>query len=147
MCSLNSFQLLQSFKIMDYSLLMGIHNLDQACREQASEEAVAGAVEQRRPQKSLYSTAIEAIQADTTSKGSKDTEDKLVTVESAYVKHHCQSFCRHSKVLMEMKVRKTSYILCLFYFTEQEEYQQGTQKERGYCCTLASLTFCSHIGE
>uniref|UniRef100_A0AAQ6IU66 PIPK domain-containing protein n=1 Tax=Anabas testudineus TaxID=64144 RepID=A0AAQ6IU66_ANATE len=65
MCSLNSFH-----------LLMGIHNLDQACREQASEEAVAGAVEQRRPQKSLYSTAIEAIQADTTSKGSKDTEDK-----------------------------------------------------------------------
>ncbi|XP_035537152.1 phosphatidylinositol 4-phosphate 5-kinase type-1 alpha-like isoform X2 [Morone saxatilis] len=70
--------LLQSFKIMDYSLLVGIHNQDQACREQASEEAVAAAADQRRPQgqKSLYSTAIEAIQADAGSKGSTDTEDK-----------------------------------------------------------------------
>ncbi|XP_036948938.1 phosphatidylinositol 4-phosphate 5-kinase type-1 alpha-like isoform X2 [Acanthopagrus latus] len=71
-------RLLQSFKIMDYSLLVGVHNLDQACREQASEEAVAGAADQRRPpgQKSLYSTAIEAIQADAGSMGSEDTEDK-----------------------------------------------------------------------
>ncbi|XP_067354755.1 phosphatidylinositol 4-phosphate 5-kinase type-1 alpha-like isoform X3 [Channa argus] len=68
--------LLQSFKIMDYSLLMGIHNVDQACREQASEEAVGGAVDQRRPQKSLYSTAIEAIQAEAGSMGPTDTEDK-----------------------------------------------------------------------
>lgn len=71
----NSIQLLQSFKIMDYSLLVGIHNLDQACQEQASEEA--GAADQRRPQgqKSLYSTAIEAIQAEPVM-GSLDTEDK-----------------------------------------------------------------------
>ncbi|XP_023120825.2 phosphatidylinositol 4-phosphate 5-kinase type-1 alpha-like isoform X2 [Amphiprion ocellaris] len=70
--------LLQSFKIMDYSLLVGIHNLDQACQEQASEEAVAGAMDQRRPQgqKSLYSTAIEAIQAETGNMGPLDTEDK-----------------------------------------------------------------------
>uniref|UniRef100_UPI0037E92717 phosphatidylinositol 4-phosphate 5-kinase type-1 alpha-like isoform X1 n=2 Tax=Semicossyphus pulcher TaxID=241346 RepID=UPI0037E92717 len=70
--------LLQSFKIMDYSLLVGIHNLDQACREQVSEEAVAGAADQRRPQgqKSLYSTAIEAIQAEAGSMGSTETEDQ-----------------------------------------------------------------------
>ncbi|KAM3595969.1 uncharacterized protein V6R79_006084 [Siganus canaliculatus] len=70
--------LLQSFKIMDYSLLVGVHNLDQACREQVSEEAVAGAADQRRHQgqKSLYSTAIEAIQAEPGSMGSLDTEDK-----------------------------------------------------------------------
>ncbi|KAG8005282.1 Phosphatidylinositol 4-phosphate 5-kinase type-1 alpha [Nibea albiflora] len=70
--------LLQSFKIMDYSLLVGIHNLDQACREQANKDAVAGAADQRRPQgqKSLYSTAIEAIQADSGTMGSLDTEDK-----------------------------------------------------------------------
>ncbi|XP_038581510.1 phosphatidylinositol 4-phosphate 5-kinase type-1 alpha-like [Micropterus salmoides] len=69
---------LQSFKIMDYSLLVGIHNVDQACREQVSEEAVAGAVDQMRPQgqKSLYSTAIEAIQAEAGRMGSLDTEDK-----------------------------------------------------------------------
>ncbi|KAI3358668.1 hypothetical protein L3Q82_015081, partial [Scortum barcoo] len=70
--------LLQSFKIMDYSLLMGVHNVDQACREQANEEAVAAAADQRRPQgqKSLYSTAIEAIQAEAGSMGSLDTEDQ-----------------------------------------------------------------------
>lgn len=63
---------------MDYSLLVGIHNLDQACQEQASKDAVAEAADQRRPQvqKSLYSTAIEAIQADSGSMGSLDTEDK-----------------------------------------------------------------------
>ncbi len=63
---------------MDYSLLVGIHNVDQACRERASEEAVAGAADQRRPQgqKSLYSTAIEAIQAEAGSMGSLDTEDQ-----------------------------------------------------------------------
>ncbi|GAA6227304.1 phosphatidylinositol 4-phosphate 5-kinase type-1 alpha-like [Lates japonicus] len=68
--------LLQSFKIMDYSLLVGIHNLDQACREQVREEAAS--FDQRRPQgqKSLYSTAIEAIQAEAGSMGSLDTEDK-----------------------------------------------------------------------
>uniref|UniRef100_A0A672Z5K5 Phosphatidylinositol 4-phosphate 5-kinase type-1 alpha-like n=1 Tax=Sphaeramia orbicularis TaxID=375764 RepID=A0A672Z5K5_9TELE len=65
--------LLQSFKIMDYSLLVGVHNLDQA-----REEAGAMAVDQRRPQgqKSLYSTAIEAIQAEAGSMGSMDTEDR-----------------------------------------------------------------------
>lgn len=65
---------------MDYSLLVGIHNVDQACREQASEEevAAAAAADQRRPQgqKSLYSTAIEAIQAEAGSMGSLDTEDQ-----------------------------------------------------------------------
>lgn len=80
--SLISFQLLQSFKIMDYSLLVGIHNVNQACLEQAGEEPVAGAADQRRPQgqKSLYSTAIEAIQAEAGSIGSMDTEDKWVAV-------------------------------------------------------------------
>ncbi|XP_053717465.1 phosphatidylinositol 4-phosphate 5-kinase type-1 alpha-like isoform X1 [Synchiropus splendidus] len=69
---------LQSFKIMDYSLLVGIHNLDQACREQVGEEAVAGAAAMARPQgqKSLYSTALEAIQAESDTVGSPDTEDK-----------------------------------------------------------------------
>ncbi|XP_074542822.1 phosphatidylinositol 4-phosphate 5-kinase type-1 alpha-like isoform X6 [Halichoeres trimaculatus] len=70
--------LLQSFKIMDYSLLLGIHNVDQACQEQVSKEAVAAAADQRKPQgqKSLYSTAIEAIQAEAGSMGSSETEDQ-----------------------------------------------------------------------
>lgn len=63
---------------MDYSLLVGIHNVDQACREQANEEAVAGALDQRRPQgqKSLYSTALEAIQGGAGAMGSLDTDDQ-----------------------------------------------------------------------
>lgn len=78
MCSSFSIKLLQSFKIMDYSLLVGIHNVDQAFQEQASKEAVAGAVDHRKPQgqKSLYSTAIEAIQAEAGSTGSPETEDQ-----------------------------------------------------------------------
>lgn len=68
-----SLKLLQSFKIMDYSLLVGIHNVDQA-----SADAGAAAVDQARPQvqKSLYCTAIEAIQTEPTRMESLDTEDK-----------------------------------------------------------------------
>lgn len=70
--------MLQSFKIMDYSLLVVVHNFEQTCREQASEEAVAGAMDQRRPQgqKSLYCTAIEAIQGEASGMESLDTEDQ-----------------------------------------------------------------------
>uniref|UniRef100_A0A8D3CM18 Phosphatidylinositol-4-phosphate 5-kinase type 1 alpha n=1 Tax=Scophthalmus maximus TaxID=52904 RepID=A0A8D3CM18_SCOMX len=67
--------LLQSFKIMDYSLLMGIHNMDQASRERG------GAVtpDQRRPQtqKSLYCTAMESIQGEARGKGALDSEDHM----------------------------------------------------------------------
>ncbi|KAJ8290033.1 hypothetical protein GJAV_G00007970 [Gymnothorax javanicus] len=71
--------LLQSFKIMDYSLLMGIHNLDQALRERASEGVGAEASmtpDQRRPQaqKALYSTAIESIQGEARGKATVDSE-------------------------------------------------------------------------
>ncbi|XP_036411479.1 phosphatidylinositol 4-phosphate 5-kinase type-1 alpha-like isoform X2 [Megalops cyprinoides] len=74
--------LLQSFKIMDYSLLVGIHNMDQACRERAGEGvATEGAVspDQRRPQgqKSLYCTAMESIQGEVRGKGPQDSEDQL----------------------------------------------------------------------
>ncbi|KAL0962534.1 hypothetical protein UPYG_G00341370 [Umbra pygmaea] len=73
--------LLQSFKIMDYSMLVGIHNLEQAARERVGDEA-AGATDQRRPpppqgQKSLYSTAIEAIQGNAHGKRALDTEDQM----------------------------------------------------------------------
>lgn len=59
---------------MDYSLLVGVHNVDQACQEKANQEAGAGAKAQ--VQKALYSTAIEAIQAELGHMGSTDTEDK-----------------------------------------------------------------------
>uniref|UniRef100_A0A673I1A3 Phosphatidylinositol 4-phosphate 5-kinase type-1 alpha-like n=1 Tax=Sinocyclocheilus rhinocerous TaxID=307959 RepID=A0A673I1A3_9TELE len=65
--------LLQSFKIMDYSLLVGIHNTDQASRERS------GAVEgggSEGAQKALYSTAMESIQGEAKGKGTLETEDQ-----------------------------------------------------------------------
>ncbi|XP_070990555.1 phosphatidylinositol 4-phosphate 5-kinase type-1 alpha-like isoform X2 [Oncorhynchus clarkii lewisi] len=80
--------LLQSFKIMDYSLLVGIHNLEQASRERergggqmgdsgGSEGAVTP--DQRRPQaqKSLYCTAMESIQGEARGKGALESEDHM----------------------------------------------------------------------
>ncbi|KAK5930962.1 hypothetical protein CgunFtcFv8_027155 [Champsocephalus gunnari] len=55
---------LESFKIMDYSLLLGVHNMDQAERERQMEGS-QGESDEKRPvaqQKALYSTAMESIQ-------------------------------------------------------------------------------------
>ncbi|KAK3525340.1 hypothetical protein QTP86_030051 [Hemibagrus guttatus] len=53
--------LLQSFKIMDYSLLVGIHNMDRA-----GEEASTPVPDQKKNQgqKPLYCTTMEAIQGE-----------------------------------------------------------------------------------
>ncbi|KAM6935410.1 phosphatidylinositol 4-phosphate 5-kinase type-1 alpha isoform 1-T1 [Lycodopsis pacificus] len=89
--------LLQSFKIMDYSLLMSIHNMDQASRERersggnsgdsgGSEGAVTP--DQRRPQiqKSLYCTAMESIQGEARGKGALDSEDHMGGIPSRNTK-------------------------------------------------------------
>lgn len=111
-------QLLQSFKIMDYSLLVGIHNLDQARREQASQEAAA--LDQRKPQvqqKSLYSTAIEAIQADSGGAGLTEPEDTWVTLEG----YLCRNFL--VKSLLALKTWssqiKTHSLTVLFLFSSR----------------------------
>ncbi|XP_016070999.1 PREDICTED: phosphatidylinositol 4-phosphate 5-kinase type-1 alpha isoform X5 [Miniopterus natalensis] len=69
---------LQSFKIMDYSLLMSIHNLDHAQREATSNETQYS-IDTRRPapQKALYSTAMESIQGEARRGGTMDTEDHM----------------------------------------------------------------------
>uniref|UniRef100_A0A7N6FLU4 Phosphatidylinositol-4-phosphate 5-kinase type 1 alpha n=1 Tax=Anabas testudineus TaxID=64144 RepID=A0A7N6FLU4_ANATE len=80
--------LLQSFKIMDYSLLVGIHNMDQASRERERTGGPSGdsgvsegtvTPDQRRPQaqKSLYCTAMESIQGEARGKGALDSEDHM----------------------------------------------------------------------
>nr|XP_020462945.1 phosphatidylinositol 4-phosphate 5-kinase type-1 alpha-like [Monopterus albus] len=89
--------LLQSFKIMDYSLLMGIHNMDQAIRERergggnsgdsaGSEGAVTP--DQRRPQaqRSLYCTAMESIQGEAQGKGALDSDDHMGGIPARNVK-------------------------------------------------------------
>ncbi|XP_023659697.1 phosphatidylinositol 4-phosphate 5-kinase type-1 alpha-like isoform X2 [Paramormyrops kingsleyae] len=71
--------LLQSFKIMDYSLLLGIHNMEHAGRERVDESVNDWAVnpEQRRGpgQKTLYCTAMESIQGEARGRVVLDSED------------------------------------------------------------------------
>ncbi|XP_040835118.1 phosphatidylinositol 4-phosphate 5-kinase type-1 beta isoform X2 [Ochotona curzoniae] len=56
-------RVLESFKIMDYSLLLGIHILDH-CLKEREEETSPNVPDAKRPgtQKVLYSTAMESIQ-------------------------------------------------------------------------------------
>ncbi|XP_065812299.1 phosphatidylinositol 4-phosphate 5-kinase type-1 gamma isoform X4 [Labrus bergylta] len=70
---------LESFKIMDYSLLLGVHNIDQAERERQMEGS-QGSSDEKRPmaqQKALYSTAMESIQGGAACGGSIDTDDTM----------------------------------------------------------------------
>nr|XP_040039536.1 LOW QUALITY PROTEIN: phosphatidylinositol 4-phosphate 5-kinase type-1 gamma [Gasterosteus aculeatus aculeatus] len=73
---------LESFKIMDYSLLLGVHNMDQAERERQLEgtQGSQGDSDEKRPvaqQKALYSTAMESIQGGAACGGSIDTDDTM----------------------------------------------------------------------
>ncbi|XP_050987433.1 phosphatidylinositol-4-phosphate 5-kinase, type I, gamma b isoform X3 [Labeo rohita] len=69
---------LESFKIMDYSLLLGVHNLDQAERDQQMEGSQSSSDEKRpAAQRALYSTAMESIQGGAACGGSIDTDDTM----------------------------------------------------------------------
>nr|XP_020450174.1 phosphatidylinositol 4-phosphate 5-kinase type-1 beta-like isoform X2 [Monopterus albus] len=70
-------RVLESFKIMDYSLLLGVHVLDQSQRE-GSEPGQAGG-DGRRPvcQRVLYSTAMESIQGDGKAAEALTTDDTM----------------------------------------------------------------------
>lgn len=67
--------MLESFKIMDYSLLLGVHNVDQAEREQQIEGSQSSDEKKPAAQRALYSTAMESIQGGATCGDSIDTED------------------------------------------------------------------------
>ncbi|XP_053133951.1 phosphatidylinositol 4-phosphate 5-kinase type-1 alpha isoform X4 [Hemicordylus capensis] len=69
---------LQSFKIMDYSLLVAVHNIDLAQRERAVADGTSHA-DTRRPnaQKALYSTAMESIQGEARRGGTIETDDQM----------------------------------------------------------------------
>ncbi|KAM6999265.1 phosphatidylinositol 4-phosphate 5-kinase type-1 alpha [Passerculus sandwichensis] len=74
---------LQSFKIMDYSLLVAIHSLDQAQRERAAAGAPRDGDGDRDPrgrpaaQRALYSTAMESIQGEARRGGTMETDDQM----------------------------------------------------------------------
>ncbi|XP_053559099.1 phosphatidylinositol 4-phosphate 5-kinase type-1 gamma isoform X1 [Bombina bombina] len=69
---------LESFKIMDYSLLLGVHNMEQQERERQMEGAQSQ-TDEKRPvaQKALYSTAMESIQGGAARGESIDTDDTM----------------------------------------------------------------------
>ncbi|KAM5190930.1 phosphatidylinositol 4-phosphate 5-kinase type-1 gamma isoform 5-T5 [Callospermophilus lateralis] len=69
---------LESFKIMDYSLLLGVHNIDQQERERQAEGA-QGSADEKRPvgQKALYSTAMESIQGGAARGEAIETDDTM----------------------------------------------------------------------
>uniref|UniRef100_A0A671LUV6 Phosphatidylinositol 4-phosphate 5-kinase type-1 alpha-like n=1 Tax=Sinocyclocheilus anshuiensis TaxID=1608454 RepID=A0A671LUV6_9TELE len=68
-------RVLQSFKIMDYSLLVGIHNLDQAGEEASA--AVPDTQKKAPGQKPLYCTAIESIQGESKGKTSPQPYESM----------------------------------------------------------------------
>ncbi|XP_056913012.1 phosphatidylinositol 4-phosphate 5-kinase type-1 alpha-like [Takifugu flavidus] len=70
---------LESFKIMDYSLLLGVHNKTQAEREHQPAGSPAGGGEEKRraPQRSLYSTVMESIQGSSTCRDTLDHDDTM----------------------------------------------------------------------
>ncbi|CAH2327488.1 phosphatidylinositol 4-phosphate 5-kinase type-1 alpha [Pelobates cultripes] len=74
---------LQSFKIMDYSLLVGVHNIDHAQKESAIVDGQNNS-DTKRPaaQKALYSTAMESIQGEARHGGSIETDDQMGGIPS-----------------------------------------------------------------
>ncbi|XP_024918096.1 phosphatidylinositol-4-phosphate 5-kinase, type I, beta a [Cynoglossus semilaevis] len=64
-------RVLESFKIMDYSLLLGIHVLDRKPLSRG------GRCDSRKGQKVLYSTALESIQGDVRDPGPVADDDTL----------------------------------------------------------------------
>ncbi|XP_077111765.1 phosphatidylinositol 4-phosphate 5-kinase type-1 alpha isoform X1 [Ranitomeya variabilis] len=74
---------LQSFKIMDYSLLVGVHNMDHAQKENTVMDRHPQA-DTRKPatQKALYSTAMESIQGEARRGGPIETDDQMGGIPS-----------------------------------------------------------------
>ncbi|KAK2822259.1 hypothetical protein Q5P01_022324 [Channa striata] len=82
---------LESFKIMDYSLLLGIHNKTQAEREYQPQGSPAGGADEKRPaaQRALYSTAMESIQGGSTCRDSLDHDDTMGGIPAVSGKGEC----------------------------------------------------------
>ncbi|XP_039877929.1 phosphatidylinositol 4-phosphate 5-kinase type-1 gamma-like isoform X4 [Simochromis diagramma] len=70
---------LESFKIMDYSLLLGVHNKTQAERERQSQGSPIKGGDEKRPagQRSLYSSAMESIQGGSTCRDTLEQDDTM----------------------------------------------------------------------
>uniref|UniRef100_A0A7N6AG84 PIPK domain-containing protein n=1 Tax=Anabas testudineus TaxID=64144 RepID=A0A7N6AG84_ANATE len=70
-------RVLESFKIMDYSLLLGVHVLDQSHREGGEPGQAGGDGKRPVAQRVLYSTALESIQGDGKAAEALTTDDTM----------------------------------------------------------------------
>uniref|UniRef100_A0A3B5LF29 PIPK domain-containing protein n=1 Tax=Xiphophorus couchianus TaxID=32473 RepID=A0A3B5LF29_9TELE len=70
---------LESFKIMDYSLLLGVHNQTLAEKENQSQGSPAEGGDEKKPagQRALYSTAMESIQGGSTCRDAMEHDDTM----------------------------------------------------------------------
>ncbi|XP_050584466.1 phosphatidylinositol 4-phosphate 5-kinase type-1 alpha-like isoform X13 [Bombus affinis] len=64
-------RVLESFKIMDYSLLVGLHNLDQAAREKAQEQRLSASAEEEVGEVGGESTALTQAEKE------REREDRI----------------------------------------------------------------------
>ncbi|XP_034411530.1 phosphatidylinositol 4-phosphate 5-kinase type-1 gamma-like [Cyclopterus lumpus] len=82
---------LESFKIMDYSLLLGVHNKTQAKREHQSQGSPAAGGDEKRhaAQRALYSTAMESIQGGSTCRDTLDHDDTMGGIPAVGSKGEC----------------------------------------------------------
>lgn len=71
----NFFKVLESFKIMDYSLLLGVHVLDHSHRDGGDPAQAGGDGKRPVAQRVLYSTALESIQGDGKAAEALTTDD------------------------------------------------------------------------
>lgn len=77
-------QVLESFKIMDYSLLLAVHVLDQSPKEGGEPGQAGGDGKRPVAQRVLYSTAMESIQGDGKAAEAHTTDDTLVSSPQSY---------------------------------------------------------------
>ncbi|CAB1322078.1 unnamed protein product, partial [Coregonus sp. 'balchen'] len=70
-------QVLESFKIMDYSLLLAVHVLDQSPKEGGEPGQAGGDGKRPVAQRVLYSTAMESIQGDGKAAEAHTTDDTM----------------------------------------------------------------------
>uniref|UniRef100_A0A3Q3WZN1 PIPK domain-containing protein n=1 Tax=Mola mola TaxID=94237 RepID=A0A3Q3WZN1_MOLML len=70
-------RVLESFKIMDYSLLLGVHTLDPNQREGGEPGQAGGDGKRPMGQRVLYSTAMESIQGDGKAAEALTTDDTM----------------------------------------------------------------------
>uniref|UniRef100_A0A3Q3E5P9 PIPK domain-containing protein n=1 Tax=Labrus bergylta TaxID=56723 RepID=A0A3Q3E5P9_9LABR len=150
---------LESFKIMDYSLLLGVHNKSQAERDQQSQGSPAGGGDEtkRAAQRALYSTAMESIQGGSTCRDTLDHDDTMGGIPAVGAKgEHLLLFIGIIDILQSYSVTLIQYLefpflpFCsLFCLNPPQDtvsvHRPGFYAERffKFCSTIVFKKSCS----